>query len=76
MKLYTIQDKSKLKSISNIKFDLEKDIQVLFENNLEELFNLEFVKSEFSIKNFAHFLPNRIAIRLDNHTASNIRVLG
>jgi predicted transport protein len=52
MKLYTIQDKSKLKSISNIKFDLEKDIQVLFENNLEELFNLEFVKSEFSIKNF------------------------
>ena len=52
MKLYTIQDKSKLKSISNLKFDLEKDIQVLFENNLEELFNLEFVKSEFSIKNF------------------------
>jgi predicted transport protein len=52
MKLYTIQDKSKLKSVSNLKFDLEKDIQVLFENNLEELFNLEFVKSEFSIKNF------------------------
>ncbi len=52
MKLYTIQDKSKLKSVSNLKFDLEKDIQVLFEKNLEELFNLEFVKSEFSIKNF------------------------
>jgi len=52
MKLYTIQDKSKLKSVSNIKFDLERDIQVLFEKNLEELFNLEFVKSEFSIKNF------------------------
>jgi len=52
MKLYTIQEKLKLKSISNLKFDLEKDIQVLFENNLEELFNLEFVKSEFSIKNF------------------------
>jgi predicted transport protein len=52
MKLYTIQEKSKLKSISNLKFDLEKDIQVLFEKNLEELFNLEFVKSEFSIKNF------------------------
>jgi predicted transport protein len=52
MKLYSIQDKSKLKPVSDIKFDLEKDIQVLFENNLEELFNLQFVKSEFPIKNF------------------------
>lgn len=52
MKLYSIQDKSKLKPVSNIKFDLEKEIQVLFEKNLEELFNLQFVKSEFSIKNF------------------------
>jgi hypothetical protein len=41
MKLYSIQDKTKLKPVSDIKFDLEKDIQVLFENNLEELFNLE-----------------------------------
>lgn len=52
MKLYSIQDKTKLKPISNIKFDLEKEIQVLFEKNLEELFNLQFVKSEFSIKSF------------------------
>lgn len=52
MKLYSIQDKTKLKPISNIKFDLEKEIQVLFEKNLEELFNLKFVKSEFSIKSF------------------------
>jgi predicted transport protein len=52
MKLHSIQDKSKLKPVSDIKFDLEKDIQVLFENNLEELFNLQFVKSEFPIKNF------------------------
>jgi predicted transport protein len=52
MKLYSIQDKTKLKPVSNIKFDLEREIQVLFENNLEELFNLKFVKSEFSIKNF------------------------
>jgi predicted transport protein len=52
MKLYSIQDKTKLKSVSNIKFDLEKEIQVLFEKNLDELFNLHFVKSEFSIKNF------------------------
>jgi predicted transport protein len=52
MKLYSIQDKTKLKPVSNIKFDLEKEIQVLFEKNLEELFNLHFIKSEFSIKNF------------------------
>ena len=52
MKLYTIQDKTELKPVSNIKFDLEREIQVLFENNLDELFNLQFVKSEFSIKNF------------------------
>jgi predicted transport protein len=52
MKLYSIQDKTKLKPVSNIKFDLEKEIQVLFEKNLEELFNLQFIKSEFSIKNF------------------------
>ncbi len=52
MKLYSIQEKTKLKPISNIKFDLEKEIQVLFEKNLEELFNLQFVKSEFSIKSF------------------------
>lgn len=52
MKLYSIQDKTKLKPVSNIKFDLEKEIQVLFEKNLEELFNLKFVKSEFSIKSF------------------------
>jgi predicted transport protein len=52
MKLYSIQEKTKLKPVSNIKFDLEKEIQVLFEKNLEELFNLKFVKSEFSIKSF------------------------
>lgn len=52
MKLYSTKDKTKIKPISNIKFDLEKEIQVLFEKNLEELFNLQFVKSEFSIKNF------------------------
>jgi predicted transport protein len=52
MKLYSIQDKTRLKPVSNIKFDLEKEIQVLFEKNLEELFNLQFVKSEFSIKSF------------------------
>ena len=51
MKLYSI-NKTKLKSISSNKFKLERDIQNLIENNLEELFNLQFVKSELPIKNF------------------------
>ncbi|GHB79339.1 DUF5655 domain-containing protein [Persicitalea jodogahamensis] len=51
MKLYTI-DGNRLKSVDNHSFKLEKEIQTLVENNLDELFNLEFVKSELPIKNF------------------------
>ncbi len=51
MKLFTIHNE-KLKSISSSDFKLEKDIQNLVENNLEELFHLYVVKSELTIKNF------------------------
>jgi predicted transport protein len=51
MKLFTLKDK-KLKDVPTIPFKLEKEIQVIVENNLKELFELQFVKSEFSIKNF------------------------
>jgi len=51
MRLYSIHN-DKLKNISSSDFKLEKDIQNLLEKNLEELFNLQFVKSEFTIKNF------------------------
>jgi len=51
MKLYSIEN-VKLKNIDPHDFKLERDIQKIVENNLEELFNLKFVKSEFSIKNF------------------------
>jgi len=51
MKLFTLKDK-KLKDISTIPFKLEKEIQDIVENNLKELFELQFVKSEFTIKNF------------------------
>ncbi len=51
MKLYSITN-DKLKSISSNTFKLEKDIQNLIENNMEELFNLQFVKTELTIKNF------------------------
>lgn len=42
---------SKLDSIKEIPFQLEKNIQHLFENNLMQIMGLEMVKSEFTIKN-------------------------
>jgi predicted transport protein len=51
MKLY--ENKSgKLSQISSQQFKLEKEIQLLIENNLEELFGLKFIKSEFKIDKF------------------------
>jgi predicted transport protein len=51
MKLFTLNDK-KLNGVSTVPFKLEKEIQVIVENNLKELFELQFVKSELTIKNF------------------------
>ena len=51
MKLYKINGE-KISNLSSITFKLEKDIQSLIEKNLEELFNIQFVKSELTIKNF------------------------
>jgi predicted transport protein len=51
MKLFGI-DGNKLTSISTNPFQLERDIQKLIENNVQELFDLEFVKSELTIQNF------------------------
>ena len=51
MKLYTITNDI-LKSVSPDNFKLEKEIQNLIEKNLNELFGLQFVKSEYPIKNF------------------------
>jgi predicted transport protein len=51
MKIYN-QKNSKLTPYKIKPFKLEKEIQDLIENNLEEVFSLEFVKSEFTIKNF------------------------
>jgi predicted transport protein len=51
MKLFSLTN-DKIKSVSSKDFKLEKDIQNLIEKNLKEFFNLQFVKSEFSIKNF------------------------
>ena len=51
MKLFSIDGK-KISSISTNPFQLEKDIQKLIEHNVQELFDLEFVKSELTIQNF------------------------
>lgn len=51
MKLYSVKDK-KLNIVRYQPFGLEKEIQDLVEQNVEELFGLEFVKSEMSIGSF------------------------
>ena len=51
MKLYNISGE-KLEAVGSNPFKLEKDIQSLIENNVDELFELEFVKSELRINNF------------------------
>lgn len=48
MELYRLTQ-NQLEEIKNIPFKLEKDIQTLVEGNLEVLFGLQFVKSEFQL---------------------------
>jgi predicted transport protein len=52
MELYNIKRGNKLEPIKLKQFSLEKDIQNIVEGNLNELFDLQFVCTEFSIKNF------------------------
>jgi len=51
MKLFS-KSRNKLTKIPITEIKSEKEIQTLIETNLDELFNLEFVKSEFAVKNF------------------------
>lgn len=50
MQIYSITD-SKLLEINEKQFKLEREIQELFEANLNEVMGLTLVKSEFTIKN-------------------------
>ncbi len=50
MKLYKKTENLKLNALNEKAFKLERDIQNLFEANLEELMGLTVVKSEFTIK--------------------------
>ena len=51
MDLYKLK-KNKLQEVPRKNFDLEKDIQLLIETNTEDIFNLEFISSEFRIRDF------------------------
>ena len=51
MDLYNFSN-NKLEQIERQDFALEKEIQDLVESNVSELFNLQFISSEFQIGNF------------------------
>jgi len=51
MPLFNI-NKEKLEPIKKVPFANERDMQKLTEDNLETIFNLEFVATEFQLKNF------------------------
>lgn len=50
MSLYKIKN-SKLKQIRKVEFEYERELQKLTEDNMEELFGLKFVASEFQLDN-------------------------
>jgi len=52
MPLFRIEKDDRLALINEQKFRLEKDIQHLTETNLETIFELEFVRTEFPINKF------------------------
>jgi predicted transport protein len=52
MALFKIENNERLENIKEQPFKLEKDIQSLTEKNLKSIFELDFVKSEFSLNNF------------------------
>ena len=52
MDIYKLNKNNKLELLESTKFDLERDIQSVIENNTQELFNLQFVRSEFSVNGY------------------------
>lgn len=50
MNIFT-KNKNTLTSLKEKNFKLEKDIQIIFEQNLESITDLKLIKSEFTIKN-------------------------
>jgi hypothetical protein len=52
MDLYRVDENQLLQSIEVSKFDLEKDIQRVVEKNTQELFSVQFVRSEFAVQGY------------------------
>lgn len=52
MRLYQITNEKSLKNLKEKPFDLERDIQHLVENNIDKLFELQFIKSELTVGNY------------------------
>ncbi len=51
MKVYKIESNDKLKKLNEKKIKLERDLQKTIEKNLNLVFDIELIKSEFTIKN-------------------------
>jgi hypothetical protein len=62
MDIYSVKDE-KLNHIEEVDFKLEKDIQKLCDDNLQDLFDLEVIKSQFAIQGseliFLHLTQNQ-----------------
>ena len=52
MAFFSVDTNNLLKTIRELPFKLEKELQSLTEKNLKTVFGLDFVKSEFSLNNF------------------------
>lgn len=79
MRLYNIKGKG-LKELKEKPFKLEKEIQSVFENNLEAIMGLQLVKSEFSIKNkridtLAYDKQSKAFIIIEYKRSKNISVV-
>ncbi|MEW6012611.1 MAG: hypothetical protein AB1602_04335, partial [Elusimicrobiota bacterium] len=52
MYVYSLNKDNKIEKIKEINFNYEREIQRICEDNIKDIFGLELVKSEFTIKNF------------------------
>ena len=80
MHLYNLKSKASISILKEKPFKLEKEIQSLFENNLNELMDLQLVKSEFSIKNkridtLAYDMQSNAFIIIEYKRSKNISVV-
>ncbi|WP_292949866.1 DUF5655 domain-containing protein [Olleya sp. UBA1516] len=80
MHLYNLKSKESISILKEKPFKLEREIQTLFENNLNELMDLQLVKSEFFIKNkridtLAYDVQSNAFIIIEYKRSKNISVV-